>query len=555
MVIGMMIMRSDVVRKGIESAPARSLLRADGLTDEDFEKPFIGIANSWNEIVPGHIHLNEIVEAVKQGIIEAGGKPFVFGVPAICDGIAMGHNGMRYSLISREVISDCCEVMVEGHALDGWVGITNCDKVTPGMLMAAGRMNVPALMVTGGAMEAGHKGDESLDLQSVFEALGSYSAGKVNEEYVKSIECAACPGRGSCSGLFTANSMACLTEALGLSLTGCGTSLAVDKKKLEIAKATGKRIVELVLKDIKPRDIVTEKSFHNAVCVDMAIGGSTNTALHIPAISKDFGCNVTLDTFDKISREVPHITSLRPAGLFTIRDLDNAGGIPAVLNRIQKFLVDASSASGKSILAIAKEAEVKDENVLRSIDNPYHSQGGIAILKGNIAPQGSVVKQAAVSPKMMKFTGKAKVFDSEKEATMAIISGKIVSGDVVVIRYEGPKGAPGMPEMLSPTSLIMGRGLGDSVALITDGRFSGATRGGAIGHVSPEAYEKGPIAALQDGDIIDIDIQKRVLEARISDEEMKARLAKVIIVDRPVTGVQKKYRQLVTNGANGAYLE
>lgn len=555
MVIGMMIMKSDAVKKGMNAAPARSLLRADGLTDEDFDKPFIGIANSWNDIVPGHIHLNEIVQAVKEGIIEAGGKPFTFGVPAICDGIAMGHQGMRYSLISREVISDCCEVMVIGHAFDGWVGVTNCDKVTPGMLMAAGRMNLPALMVTGGAMEAGKKDGETLDLQSVFEALGSYSAGKVDEEYVRSIECAACPGRGSCSGLFTANTMACLTETLGMSLTGCGTSLAIDNKKLEIARETGKRIVEMVLKDIKPRDIVNTDSFRNAICVDMAIGGSTNTVLHIPAISKDFGCPVTLDTFDEISRVVPHITSLRPAGPFTIRDLDNAGGIPAVLNRLQKYLKDRPTASGKNILSIAKESKVLDDNVLRPLDNPYHKQGGIAILKGNIAPLGSVVKQAAVDPKMMRFTGKAKVFDSEDDAKDAIISGKIVSGDVVVIRYEGPKGAPGMPEMLSPTSLIVGRGLGDSVALITDGRFSGASRGGAIGHVSPEAYEKGPISIVENGDIIDIDIPARSLNVRLSDQEIKTRLTKVKIVDRPVTGVQKKYRALVTNGANGAYLE
>jgi dihydroxy-acid dehydratase len=548
-------MRSEVIRKGIEGAPARSLLRADGLKDEDFNKPFIGIANSWNDIVPGHIHLNEIVEAVKEGIREAGGVPFVFGVPAVCDGIAMGHNGMRYSLISREVISDCCEVMVEGHALDGWVGVTNCDKVTPGMLMAAGRMNVPAIIVTGGAMETGKLKKESLDLQSVFEALGSYSAGTVDKEFVRTVECAACPGQGSCSGLFTANSMACLTEVLGLSLTGCGTSLAIDKKKLNIAKKTGKRIVQLVRKNIRPRDLVTTSSFRNAVRVDMAIGGSTNTALHIPAISKEFGLNITLDTFDEISRDIPHITSLRPAGIFSIRDLDRAGGMPAVLNRIKDTLEDAQTVNGKSILEIAEKGKVRNDEVLRPLDNPYHKQGGIAILKGNLAPEGAVIKQAAVSQKMMKFTGKARPFDCEKDATDAILAGKIVSGDVVIIRYEGPKGAPGMPEMLSPTSLIMGRGLGDSVALITDGRFSGATRGGAIGHVSPEAYEKGPIAAVKDGDIIDIDIPERILSVRLTDDEIKARLKKVKIVDRPVTGAQKKYRKLVTNGANGAYLE
>ena len=548
-------MRSEVIRKGVSGAPARSLLRADGLKDEDFKKPFIGIANSWNDIVPGHIHLNEIVDAVKEGIIEAGGIPFAFGVPAVCDGIAMGHNGMRYSLISRETISDCCEVMVEGHALDGWVGVSNCDKVTPGMLMAAGRMNLPAIIVTGGAMEAGSLNEKSLDLQSVFEALGEYSAGKVDEDYVRTVECAACPGKGSCSGLFTANSMACLTEVLGLSLVGCGTCLATDPRKMEIARETGRRIVELVKGNIKPRDIVDMRSFRNAIRVDMAIGGSTNTALHIPAISKDFGCNATLELFDEISEQIPHITSLRPAGQFTIKDLDDAGGMPGVLSIIKDSVEDAPTVNGIGIRDIASKGKVKDSNVLRPLDDPYHAHGGIAILKGNIAPQGAVVKQAAVSERMMVFTGRAKVFNCEPDATKAIVEGRIQSGDVVVIRYEGPKGAPGMPEMLSPTSLIMGMGLGDSVALITDGRFSGATRGGAIGHVSPEAYEKGPIAALIDGDIIDIDIPKRALNVRLTDSEIEDRISKVQIVDRPVTGAQAKYRKLVSNGANGAYME
>ncbi|MBE6527556.1 MAG: dihydroxy-acid dehydratase [Thermoplasmata archaeon] len=547
-------MRSDAVKKGVEAAPMRSLLRADGLTDEDFDKPFIGIANSWNEVVPGHIHLNEITEKVKEGIIEAGGRPFVFGVPAVCDGIAMGHKGMRYSLISREVISDCCEVMVEGHAFDGWVGVSNCDKVTPGMLMAMGRMNVPGLIVTGGAMEVGYKGEKALDLQSVFEAIGSHSAGTMTEEQVKEIECLACPGRGSCSGLFTANTMACLTETLGMSLTGCATALADDERKLEIAKETGRRIVELVRKDIKPRDIVTKESFRNAIRVDMAIGGSTNTALHLPAISKDFGCPVTLDDFDEISRVTPHITSLRPAGPYSIKDLDNAGGIPAVLSILREGLSDEMTGNGSTILQIADAAEVRDHDVLRSVDDPFHQQGGIAVLKGNIAPDGSVIKQAAVSPSMMRFSGRARCFDSEKDAAEAIVSGKIVAGDVVVIRYEGPKGAPGMPEMLSPTSLIVGRGLGESVALITDGRFSGASRGGAIGHVSPEAYAGGPIAAVRDGDIIDIDIPGRTLNVRLSDDEISARMKDFKPVDRPVVGVQKKYRELVGSGADGAYL-
>lgn len=548
-------MRSDAVKKGLDKAPARSLLRADGLDDSDFDKPFIAIANSWNEVVPGHIHLNEIVEAVKEGIIEAGGKPFVFGVPAVCDGIAMGHKGMRYSLISREVISDACEVMVEGHAFDGWVGVSNCDKVTPGMLMAMGRMNVPGLIVTGGAMEVGKHGDKSLDLQSVFEAVGSYSAGKIDENELRMIECAACPGKGSCSGLFTANTMACLTETLGLSLTGCATALADDNRKLAIARETGRRIVELAKKDIKPRDIVSKESFFNAIRVDMAIGGSTNTALHLPAISKDFGCPVTLDDFDRISRDTPHITSLRPGGPYSIKDLDLAGGIPAVLNILKDSIIDVPTGNGKSMGQIAAEGVVRDHEVLRSKDNPFHKEGGIAVLKGNIAPEGSVIKQSAVSPKMMKFSGRARVFECEKDAADAITSGDIVPGDAVIIRYEGPKGAPGMPEMLSPTSLIMGRGLGESVALITDGRFSGASRGGAIGHVSPEAYAGGPIAAVRDGDMIDIDIPARTLNVRLSDEEIKQRMAEVKIIDRPVTGVQKKYRKLVTSGANGAYLE
>lgn len=477
-------MRSDQVKKGLDKAPSRSLLRASGVTSEDMERPFIGIANSWNEIVPGHVHLNKLVDEVKRGIVEAGGVPFVFGVPAVCDGIAMGHSGMRYSLPSRETIADCVEIMDNAHMFDGWVGVTNCDKVTPGMLMAAGRLNIPAIMLTGGAMEAGALGGRQLDLQDVFEALGEHAAGKRTAAEVVSVECAACPGEGSCSGLFTANTMACLTEAMGMSLVGCGTSLAVSKKKREIARTTGRRIVEMVRQGIAPRDIVTKGSFLNAIKVDMAIGGSTNTALHLPAIAHEFGVEISLETFDEISRKVKHITSIRPSGPYHIADLERAGGIPAILKRLKDQLSDEETATGIKLQEIAETAVIADEEVIRPFSRPFHEQGGIAVLYGNLAPEGSVVKQAAVSEKMMNFTGKARVFDSEAQAMESIVARKIVKGDVVVIRYEGPKGGPGMAEMLSPTSLISGMGLSNDVALITDGRFSGATRGPCIGHVS-----------------------------------------------------------------------
>ncbi len=548
-------MRSDQIKTGLEKAPSRSLLRATGLTDEQMKKPFVGIANSWNEIVPGHIHLNCLVDEIKKGIIEAGGVPFVFGVPAVCDGIAMGHKGMRYSLVSRETIADCCEIMVEAHALDGWVGVTNCDKVTPGMLIAAGKMNIPVVMLTGGAMEVGVKNGQKLDLQSIFEAIGEYKAGKVDESYITDIECAACPGEGSCSGLFTANTMACLTEVLGLSLTGCGTSLAIDDKKLKIARETGHKIVELIKNDTTSHDIVGLKSFRNAIKVDMAIGGSTNTALHIPAIAKSFGYSISLDEFDSISKEIPHITSLRPSGPYSIRDLDNAGGVPAVLNRLKAHLEDVPTINGKSLMTIAENSKVIDESVIRPLENPFHREGGIAVLKGNLAPKGAIVKQSAVSEKMMKFKGTALVFDSEQAAIDSITAGKVTSGSVVIIRYEGPKGAPGMPEMLSPTSLIAGMGLGDSVALITDGRFSGATRGGSIGHVSPEAFNHGPIAAVMDGDTIEINIPERKLTLYISDEELAERMKNIKVLDRKPTGVLKKYRALVQDASEGAYLE
>jgi dihydroxy-acid dehydratase len=546
-------MRSDVITKGIDKAPSRSLLRAVGLTDGDFSKPFIGIANSWNNIIPGHIHLDQLVDEVKNGIIEAGGVPFTFGVPGICDGIAMGHAGMRYSLASRETVSDCVELMVKAHCFDGWVGVTNCDKITPGMLMAAGRCDLPAIIVTGGPMKHGELGKERMDLQNVFEALGEYKAGKVDQARVQQVESCACPGAGSCSGLFTANTMACLTEVLGLSLVGCGTAMADSKRKREIARDSGRRIVELALQNKTPRSIVTEDSFKNAIRVDMAIGGSTNTALHLPAIAYDFGIKISLKTFDEISKEIPHLTSIRPSGQYVMGDFDRAGGVPAIMKRIKDHLYNEDTVSGKTVHEIADEARVMDEECIRPIDRPFHEQGGIAILFGNLAPEGSVVKQAAVNEKMMRFEGSARVFNSEEEVSKAISEGKIVPGDVVVIRYEGPKGGPGMPEMLGPTSMIAGMGLSDSVALITDGRFSGATRGPCIGHVCPEAFEKGPIAAVVDGDRILIDIHARKLELiGVNDKEMKKRLEKVKIIDRHPTGMLAKYRKLVCGANDGA---
>lgn len=512
----------------------------------------IGIANSWNDVVPGHIHLNELAEEVRKGIIEAGGVPLTFGVPGVCDGVAMGHAGMRYSLVSRDVIADCVEIMVQAHCMDAWVGVTNCDKITPGMLMAAGRLDIPTIILTGGPMEPGHKGDKGLDLQSVFEALGANKAGKMSEAEVLEIERCACPGQGACSGLFTANTMACLTEALGLSLTGCGSMLATDPRKKELARATGRRIVEMVKENLTARKVVRKGSFTNAIILDMAIGGSSNTALHVPAIAQDFGVGVDLRTFDEISKRVPHLTSIKPSGPYYMKDFDAAGGVPAMLNRLRSELSDEMTVNGVSIKDIARRAIVHDQEVIRPMDRPFHAEGGIAVLYGNLAPLGSVVKQAAVSPEMMHFEGTAKVFDSEQEAYEAISARKIVAGDVVVIRYEGPKGGPGMPEMLSPTSLIAGMGLSNSVALITDGRFSGATRGPCIGHVSPEAFDKGPIAAIHNGDRISIDIPGRRIELLVPQKEIEERLAKVVVVDRKPTGVLSKYRRLVGVASTGA---
>ena len=519
-------MRSDQIKKGTEKAPHRALLKSLGLLDDDIAKPLIGIANSYTNIVPGHIHLRIIGEAVKEGILSAGGTPFEFNTIAVCDGIAMGHDGMRYSLPSREIIADSVEIMLQAHSLDGLVMISNCDKVTPGMLMAAARVNIPSIMVTGGPMAAGRHRGKKISYSSMPEALGQVAAGKMSERELLEMESEACPGCGSCSGMFTANTMACLAETLGMSLPYCGTSLATSAFKLRLARATGKQIIKLIKDDLKPSQILTKEAFENAIAVDMALGGSTNTTLHLPAIAKEAGLTLPLSTFDVIGRKVPHLCSMIPSGSYALEDLDAAGGVPAVMNELKSLLnLKLPTVSGKTVGENIKNAVVLDREIIHSLTNPVHNEGGIAILTGNLAPKGSVIKTAGVSPKMQKHTGPAKVYDSEKEALTAIRSNEIKPGDVVVIRYEGPRGGPGMPEMLFPTATIAGMGLSESVALITDGRFSGATRGGSIGHVAPEAFEGGPIAALKNGDIITIDIPNRTLKVELSDKELKARLA------------------------------
>jgi len=519
-------MRSDQIKKGTEKAPHRALLKSLGLQDDDIAKPLIGVANSYTSIVPGHIHLRVIGEAVKEGILAAGGIPFEFNTIAVCDGIAMGHEGMRYSLPSREIIADSVEIMLQAHSLDGLVMISNCDKITPGMLMAAARVDIPAIMVTGGPMAAGYHNGKKISYSAMPEALGQVAAGKMTEGELCEMEENACPGCGSCSGMFTANTMACLTESLGMSLPYCGTSLANSAFKLRLARGTGKQIVKLINDDLKPSQILTKEAFINAIAVDMALGGSTNTTLHLPAIAKEAGLIVPLSVFDEIGRKVPHLCSMIPSGTYALEDLDAAGGVPAVMSELKSLLnLKQTTVTEKTVGENIKIAKVLDREVIHSLTNPVHKEGGIAILTGNLAPKGSVIKTAGVSPKMQKHTGPAKVFDSEKETLTAIRGNQIKPGDVIVIRYEGPRGGPGMPEMLFPTATIAGMGLSESVALITDGRFSGATRGGSIGHVAPEAFDGGPIAVLKNGDIITIDIPSRTLKVELSDEELEARLA------------------------------
>lgn len=518
-------MRSCDVKSGIERAPHRALLKSLGLTDNDMKKPFVGVANSYTSVVPGHIHLNSICEAVKAGILAAGGIPFEFNTIAVCDGIAMGHQGMRYSLPSREIIADSVEIMVQAHRFDGLVMVTNCDKITPGMLMAAARIDIPAIAVTGGPMEAGRIDGKKITYSSVPEGLGKVVAGKMTEKELLRLENAACPSCGSCSGMFTANTMACMTEALGMSLPYCATSLATSALKMRIAKQTGEQILKLINENIIPSTILTKEAFENAIAVDMALGGSTNTVLHLTAIAKEAGFTLPLKIFDEIGRKVPHLSSMVPSGSHVIEDLDAAGGVPAVMNQIKSLLhLNLPTVTGKSVNENIKNAQVLDAEVIHSLTDPVHKEGGIAILTGNLAPKGAVIKTAGVSEKMLKHSGPAKIYDSEQEAVTAIRAKEVKPGDVLVIRYEGPRGGPGMPEMLIPTATIAGMGLTESVALITDGRFSGATRGPCIGHVAPEAFEGGPIAVLKNGDTITIDIPNRSLNVELTEEELKKRL-------------------------------
>ena len=515
-----------MIKKGIEKTPHRALLKALGLTDKDIAKPFIGIANSYTTIVPGHIHLQQIAEAAKTGIIAAGGTPFEFNTIAVCDGIAMGHQGMRYSLPSRELIADSVEIMMQAHRLDGMVLISNCDKVTPGMLMAAARLNVPAISVTGGAMQSGKLNGEKVGVTNVFEGMGKVIAEKMTPQELAKLETAACPGCGSCNGMFTANTMACLTEALGMSLPYCATALATSAQKLRIAKETGEKIVDLVRKNIKPSQILTREAFENAVTVDMALGGSTNSVLHLSAIAREMEVSLPVKVFDAISRKVPHLSNMVPTGPYDMEELDNAGGLPALMKELTPFLhPEALTVTGKTVAENIETAKVLNSNVIRPLNNPAHKGGGIAILTGNLAPKGAVVKTVAVSPKMLRHSGPARVFDSEKDAVTAMKKRQVKPGDVIVIRYEGPKGGPGMPEMLVPTATISGMGLSESVALVTDGRFSGATRGPCIGHVAPEAAEGGPIAVIKNGDRVSIDVSRRLVNVELSDREIAKRLA------------------------------
>ncbi|NLX84635.1 MAG: dihydroxy-acid dehydratase [Synergistaceae bacterium] len=551
-------MNSDKAKKGYQRSPHRSLLKAAGYTDWEIERPWVGVANSYNAIIPGHVHLRSITEAVKAGIYAAGGLPIEFPVIGVCDGIAMNHEGMKFSLPSRELIMDSIEIMARGHAFDALVLVTNCDKIVPGMAMAAAKLNLPSVVISGGPMMAGMMKDRVLDLNSVFEGVGMKAAGKISDEELKDIEDNACPGCGSCSGMFTANTMNCMMEALGLALTGNGTIPAVHAGRIRLAKDAGRAVMTLVEKNIRPRDILTMEAFKNALAVDLALGGSTNTSLHLPAIAWAAGLELPLELFNEIGARVPHLCSMSPGGQHHIEDLWQAGGVEGLMARLlEKGLIkgDLITVTGKTVKENLQKAAVVNNDVIRPVEDPYHKEGGLAFIKGTLAPLGAIVKQSAVLPEMLVHEGPARVFDCEEDASKAILNNEINDGDVVVIRFEGPKGGPGMREMLTPTSAIMGQGKGATVALITDGRFSGATRGAAIGHVSPEAAVGGPIGLVEEGDIISIDIPAKRLDLKVSDEILAKRREKFIPklqkVDSPFLS---RYRAFVSSGVEGAVM-
>ncbi len=550
-------MRSKIIKEGLERLPHRALLYATGIPRSEMKKPFIGVATSFTDLIPGHIGMRDLERFIEKGVHTAGGYPFFFGIPGICDGIAMGHSGMHYSLASRELIADMVETVAQAHQLDGLVLLTNCDKITPGMLMAAGRVNIPSIVVTAGPMLSGHLHGRRLSLvNDTFEAIGKYKKGLIRNEELAALEMCACPGAGSCQGMYTANTMACVTEALGMSLPYCATALAVSSEKRRIAFESGSRIVELIRKNITPRKIMNLKAFENAIRVDMALGGSTNTVLHIPAVAHDAGIKLPLEMFDTLSKTSPHIADMLPGGRHYLEDLHFAGGIPAVLKRLRDRIYDNITASGRKVFDIADMAEISNEEVIRPLNRAHHKEGGIAIMKGNLAPGGAVVKQSAVSKGMMKFEGRAIVFNSEEDAMKAILAGKVKPGHVVVIRYEGPKGGPGMREMLSPTAAISGMGLNESVALITDGRFSGGTRGPCIGHISPEAMEGGPLAIVKDGDRITINVTRRKLDIQLTLQEIKQRMQKWKKPEPKIKkGYLSRYARFVSSADEGAIMK
>ncbi|MGI6585588.1 MAG: dihydroxy-acid dehydratase [Gracilibacteraceae bacterium] len=552
-------MRSDQMKSGVERIPHRSLFKALGLTDEEIKRPMIGIVNAQNDIIPGHLHLNDIVEAVKAGVRIAGGTPFQFPAIGVCDGIAMGHEGMRYSLISREHIADSVEIMAMAHPFDALVFVPNCDKIVPGMLMAALRLNIPSIFVSGGPMMPGYSNGKKLTVSNAFEAVGAAGANNINEDEINSIEDYSCPGCGSCAGMFTANSMNCMTEVIGLGLPGNGTIPAVNAARIRLAKEAGMKIMELLEKNIRPRDIVTEDSLHNALTADMALGCSTNTVLHLPAIAHSAGIKVNLNDFNKVSKATPHLVKLSPAGPDTLFDLWQAGGLPALMKELDEYgliKTNCITVTGKTVAENIKGACVKNPEVIRTRDKAYSPDGGLAVLWGNLAPDGAVVKKGAVLPEMMVHSGPARVFNSEEECMEAIMGGRITAGDVIVVRYEGPKGGPGMREMLTPTSAIAGMGLDSTVALITDGRFSGASRGASIGHISPEAAAGGLIGIVEEGDIISIDIPNNKLELLVDEKTIAERKAKFVPLEKPVpNGYLKRYRNMVTSANTGAVFE